>query len=97
MVLLVSDYMDADGNLTPFGKLLEEQVVAVNDNIRLVICGNAEGTAHTEKDFGGHKVNTVLVSGGVDGMTNFNFNLTDHSVDVSPISGGASFTLKNAF
>jgi hypothetical protein len=98
VVLLVSDYMNADGSLTPFGKLLEEQFVSVNPNVRLVVCGNGQGTARADKDYGGYKVTTVQLGGGAEGMTNLVFNLTDHSVNVNSVpSGGESFTIDNAF
>ena len=93
VVLLVSDYMDADGELTEFGKLLEEKIVSVNPNIRLVLCGNAEGSARLEKTYAdGHTVNALLFNYGADKengvgfLRKLNFNLTDRSVVVSTYS-----------
>ncbi len=98
VVLLVSDYMDSNGNLTDFGKLLEEEFVSVNPNVRLVVCGNGQGTARADKNYGGYKVTTVQLGAGAEGMTNLIFNLTDHSVNVTSVpSGGESFTIDNAF
>ncbi len=93
VVLLVNDYMDANGELTEFGKLLEEKFVSVNPNVRLVLCGNAEGSARLEKTYAdGHTVNALLFNYGADKdngtgfLRKMNFNLTDRSVTVSTYS-----------
>ncbi len=67
VVLLVNDFIEHDPNslkddgmLTEFGKLIEERVVAVNDNVALVLCGNAEGTARWHKTYGERNVNAIM-------------------------------------
>ena len=67
VVLLVNDFIEHDPNslkddgmLTEFGKLIEERIVAVNDNVALVLCGNAEGTARWHKTYGERNVNAIM-------------------------------------
>ena len=66
-VLLVNDFIEHDpdsnkddGRLTEFGKLIEEKIVAGNDNVALVLCGNAEGTARWHKAYGERNVNAIM-------------------------------------
>ena len=66
-VLLVNDFIERDpdsnkddGRLTEFGKLIEEKIVAGNDNVALVLCGNAEGTARWHKAYGERNVNAIM-------------------------------------
>ena len=59
-VLLVNDYIDANGELTAFGKLVEEKLVKDNENVSLILCGGADGAAHVEMTYGERKVNAVM-------------------------------------
>ena len=66
-VLLVNDFIEHDpdsnkddGRLTDFGKLIEERIVAGNDNVAVVLCGNAEGTARWHKAYGERNVNAIM-------------------------------------
>ncbi|MBQ5987116.1 MAG: hypothetical protein IJL59_07600, partial [Clostridia bacterium] len=42
------------------GKLLEEKVVKDNENVCLILCGNAEGAMHVEKTYGERNVAVVM-------------------------------------
>ncbi|MBQ3792124.1 MAG: hypothetical protein II797_03370, partial [Clostridia bacterium] len=73
VILLVNDFIEPDaaslkdeGKLTAFGELLEQEVVAKNSNVRLVLCGNAQGTARWEKSYNGRKVNAVMFNYSAD-------------------------------
>ena len=66
-VLLVNDFIEHDpdskkddGRLTEFGELIEKRIVAGNDNVALVLCGNAEGTARWHKAYGERNVNAIM-------------------------------------
>ena len=67
VVLLVNDFIEHDpdsqrddGRLTKFGELLESEIVAANENVALVLCGNAEGTARWNKTYGERNVNAIM-------------------------------------
>ncbi len=67
VVLLVNDFIEKDpegradeGRLTDFGKLVEDRIVRINDNIALILCGNAEGTARWDKTYGERNVNAIM-------------------------------------
>jgi hypothetical protein len=66
VILVVNDYMDATGTLTAFGKLIEEKVVENNENVCLVLCGNADGAYHTEMTYGERKVAVVMFNYAAD-------------------------------
>ena len=66
-VLLVNDFIEHDpdskkddGRLTEFGELIEKRIVAGNDNVALVLCGSAEGTARWHKAYGERNVNAIM-------------------------------------
>ncbi|MDO4852703.1 MAG: MBG domain-containing protein, partial [Clostridia bacterium] len=67
VVLLVNDFIEKDpegradeGRLTAFGELVEDRIVRINDNIALILCGNAEGTARWDKTYGDRNVNAIM-------------------------------------
>ena len=67
VVLLVNDFIEHDpdslkddGRLTEFGELIERRIVAPNENVALVLCGNAEGTARWDKTYGERNVNAIM-------------------------------------
>jgi len=60
VIILVNDYIDENGELTAFGKLVEENIVANNENVYLVLCGGANGAARLEKTYGERTVNAIL-------------------------------------
>ena len=66
VILVVNDYMDASGALTEFGKFIEEKVVEGNENICVVLCGNADGEAHKEMTYGERKVAVVMFNYAAD-------------------------------
>ena len=89
VVLLVNDYIDKEGELTEFGKLVEEELVKNNENVRLILCGNAEGEAQWVKNYGGRKVTALMYNYTADeengiGFVRFlTFNGDDESITVS--------------
>ena len=66
VVLVVNDYMDAAGELTAFGKLIEEKVVQDNENVSMILCGNADGAKHIEKTYGDRKVAVMMYNYAAD-------------------------------
>ncbi|MBQ6236052.1 MAG: hypothetical protein IJK54_09050, partial [Clostridia bacterium] len=66
VILLVNDYMDATGELTAFGKFIEEKIVKDNANVCMILCGNADGTFHKEMSYGERKVAVVLFNYAAD-------------------------------
>ena len=66
VVLVVNDYIDETGALTAFGKFIEEQIVEGNENVRLILCGNANGAATLEKTYGERKVAAVMYNYAAD-------------------------------
>ena len=59
VILLVNDYMDAAGNLTPFGALIEQEIVAKNPNVRLILSTCESGVVRTSKTYGSRTVNAL--------------------------------------
>ena len=66
VILILNDYMDATGELTPFGKLIEEKVVEGNKNVIMVLCGNANGAVHKEMTYGERKVAVAMFNYAAD-------------------------------
>jgi hypothetical protein len=66
VVLIVNDCMDAAGELTEFGKLIEETIIRENENVCMVLCGNANGAAHKELTYGERKVAAVMFNYAAD-------------------------------
>lgn len=60
VVLTLNDFVDANGELTDFGKLVEERVVATNENVELILCGNATGAQHWTKDYDSRTVDAIM-------------------------------------
>lgn len=50
-ILLFHEYLHAEYGLREPGKTMLEQVIAVNPNVRLVLCGHFRGTAYREDVF----------------------------------------------
>lgn len=50
-ILLFHGYIRTDGTFTKVGKLMYEQVVAPNPNVRLVLCGHISGTGFRTDEF----------------------------------------------
>ncbi len=50
-ILAVHGYMDPDESYTSDGKYLSRDVVAVNENIKMVLCGHRHGTHHNSVSF----------------------------------------------
>ena len=73
VIILVNDYINANGELTEFGKLIEEKIVANNENVRLVLCGGADGAARLEKTYGERKVNAILFNYTADADNGLGF------------------------
>ncbi|MBQ4424098.1 MAG: hypothetical protein II872_07230, partial [Clostridia bacterium] len=73
VIILVNDYINANGELTEFGKLVEEKIVANNENVRLVLCGGADGAAQLEKTYGERKVNAILFNYTADAENGLGF------------------------
>ena len=72
-VLLVNDFIEKDpdgradeGRLTAFGELVEDRIVRINENVALILCGNAEGAARWEKTYADHKASALLSNYGFD-------------------------------
>ena len=70
---MVSDYIDANGALTEFGKLVEENIVANNENVRLILSGNADGVAMWEKTYGERKVTALMYNYVADEQNGLGF------------------------
>ncbi|MBR4906052.1 MAG: hypothetical protein IKZ44_04280, partial [Clostridia bacterium] len=66
VILVVNDYMDAAGELTAFGKLVEEKIVEGNENVFMVLCGNADGAFHKEMTYGERNVAVVMFNYAAD-------------------------------
>ena len=66
VILLVNDYMDAAGELTAFGKFIEEKIVKDNDNVCMILCGNADGAIHKEMTYGERNVAVVMFNYAAD-------------------------------
>jgi hypothetical protein len=66
VILLVNDYMDAAGELTAFGKLIEEKIVKDNENVCMILCGNADGAFHKEMTYGERKVAVAMFNYAAD-------------------------------
>lgn len=61
-ILLVHSFLEDNGSLTPFGKLLESELLASEPSIRLVLCGHKDGSVRWQKAYDENKrtVNAVL-------------------------------------
>ena len=66
VILLVNDYMDATGELTAFGKFIEEKIVKDNANVCMILCGNADGAFHKEMSYGERKVAVAMFNYAAD-------------------------------
>ena len=66
VVLIVNDYMDATGELTAFGKLIEEKIVKGNENVCMILCGNADGAFHKEMTYGERRVAVAMYNYAAD-------------------------------
>ncbi|MDO4836649.1 MAG: MBG domain-containing protein [Clostridia bacterium] len=66
VILILNDYMDETGELTPFGKLIEEKIVKGNKNVCMVLCGNANGAVHKEMAYGERKVAVAMFNYAAD-------------------------------
>ena len=92
VLLLVNDFIDANGELTEFGKLIEENIVKNNRNVRLVLCGNAEGTATWEKTYGERKVTALMYNytadeeNGIGFVRILSFNSKDQTIKVDTVN-----------
>ena len=60
VILTLNDFVDAAGTLSAFGALVEERIVAENENVELILCGNAEGAVHWTKTYGERTVDAVM-------------------------------------
>ena len=91
VVLILNDYMDATGELTPFGKLIEEKVVKGNKNVIMVLCGNADGAVHKEMTYGERKVAVAMFNYAADeenglGLVRvITFNSKDKTIEIQTI------------
>ena len=92
VILLVNDYIDENGELTEFGELIEEELVKHNDNVRLILCGNANGVAKWEKNYGGRKVTALMYNyiadaeKGLGFVRILSFNSEDQSITVNTVN-----------
>ena len=91
VILILNDYMDATGELTPFGKLIEEKVVEGNKNVIMVLCGNANGAVHKEMTYGERKVAVAMFNYAADeenglGLVRvITFNSKDKTIEIQTI------------
>jgi uncharacterized repeat protein (TIGR01451 family) len=91
-ILVISDYIDANGELTEFGKLVEENIVANNENVRLILSGNADGTATWEKTYGERKVTALMFNyvadeeNGLGFMRVLAFNSDEQTITVTTVN-----------
>ncbi|MBQ1820197.1 MAG: hypothetical protein II117_01205, partial [Clostridia bacterium] len=91
-ILVVNDYIDANGELTAFGKLIEENVVANNEDVRLILSGNADGAATWEKTYGERKVVALMYNyvadeeNGLGFMRVLAYNSEDQVITVTTIN-----------
>ena len=65
-ILFVNEYVDETGALTPFGELIESEIVAKNPSVRMVLSSCARGTVHTEAVYGERTVNVLAFNYGED-------------------------------
>ena len=92
VILLVNDFIDEKGELTEFGKLIEENIVKDNDNVRLILCGNANGVATWEKTYGERKVNALMYNyvadaeNGLGFVRILTFNSKDQTITIDTVN-----------
>ena len=92
MILLVNDYIDAEGELTEFGKLIEEELVKNNENVRLILCGGVDGEAQWVKTYGDRKVTAMMYNytadeeKGLGFVRILSFNGDDQSITVKTVN-----------
>ena len=92
VILLVNDYIDEKGELTEFGKLIEEELVKHNENVRLILCGNANGAATWEKYYGGRKVTALMYNyiadaeNGLGFLRILTFNSKDQTITIDTVN-----------
>ena len=60
VILTMNDYIDANGELTAFGALVEERIVAENANVELILSGNADGAARWTGTYGERTVDAIM-------------------------------------
>ena len=65
-ILFVNDYVDDAGNLTEFGKLVEEEIVKKNAGVRLILSSCTSGTIRTEMQYDGRTVNVLAFNYAAD-------------------------------
>ena len=91
VILILNDYMDETGELTPFGKLIEEKIVKGNKNVCMVLCGNANGAVHKEMTYGERKVAVAMFNYAADeenglGLVRvITFNSKDKTIEIQTI------------
>ena len=92
VVLVLSDYIDENGELTAFGQLIEEKIVSVNEMVCLILCGNANGAARWEKTYGERTVNAVMYNyqadeeNGLGFLRTVTFNEKERTITVATYS-----------
>ena len=60
-VLMACDFVDENGALTDFGAIIDEKILAVNDNVEAVICtAESDAPVTWNKTYGSRKVNAVV-------------------------------------
>ena len=100
-ILFVNDYVDEAGRLTPFGELVESEIVAKNPSVRLVLSSCASGAVHTEAKYGDRTVNVLAFNyaedeaNGLGYLRLLTFDPATHDVEVStysPVSGKTVFS-----
>lgn len=91
-ILFVNDYVDETGKLTPFGELIETEIIAENPSIRIVLSSCASGAIHTEMTYGDRTVNVLAFNysedeaNGLGYMRLLTFDPETRSVEVSTYS-----------
>ncbi len=95
-ILFVNEYVDETGALTPFGELIESEIVAKNPSVRLVLSSCARGAVHTEAAYGERTVNVLAFNyaedeaNGLGYLRLLTFDPKTRCVEVStysPVSG----------
>jgi len=100
VVLVLNDFVDADGKLTAFGSLVEENVIEANENVELVLSGNASGSAHWTKTYGNRTVDGIMYNyqedenDGLGFLKIVTFNRDNRSITIktySPVTKAESY------
>ena len=93
-ILLVHSYLEDNGTLTENGRLLEQEIVSVSPNVRLILCGHKDGSVRRQQtyDDGTRTVNAILYNfqddkkNGLGYLRILTFDPVDRSLSVTTYS-----------